>query len=90
MNALGDLSYPIYLVHTLVLILFGQWLLSGALSLEWLDMLDRGYASLVAFSAATVLAAVLVHRLVEIPMALGDEDRPARLEGEVGLERRGR
>jgi peptidoglycan/LPS O-acetylase OafA/YrhL len=69
MNALGDLSYPIYLVHTLVLILFGQWLLSGALSLEWLDMLDRGYASLVAFSAATVLAAVLVHRLVEIPMA---------------------
>jgi peptidoglycan/LPS O-acetylase OafA/YrhL len=69
MNALGDLSYPIYLVHTLVLILFGRWLLSGALSLEWLDMLDRGYASLVAFSAATVLAAVFVHRLVEMPMA---------------------
>lgn len=69
MNALGDLSYPIYLVHTLVLIVFGQWLLSGALSLDALDMRGRGYASLVAFSAATVVAAVLVHRLVEIPMA---------------------
>ena len=69
MNALGDLCYPIYLVHTLVVILFGQWLLNGALSLESLDMTDRGYASLVAFGAATVVAAVLVHRLVEIPMA---------------------
>jgi peptidoglycan/LPS O-acetylase OafA/YrhL len=69
MNALGDLSYPIYLVHTLVLIVLGQWLLGVALSFESLDMLGRGYASLVAFSAATVVAAVIVHRLLEIPTA---------------------
>ena len=28
MNVAGDLSYPIYLVHTLVLYVFGGWLLA--------------------------------------------------------------
>jgi peptidoglycan/LPS O-acetylase OafA/YrhL len=70
MNALGDLSYPVYLVHTLVLILFGPWLLNGALSFrEQLGPLNAGYLSLAAFSVACVLAAVLVHRFLEIPTA---------------------
>ncbi len=69
MSALGDLSYPVYLVHTLVLILFGQWLLNAALSIEALDKLGQGYASLVAFSAATVITAALVHRFLETPTA---------------------
>jgi peptidoglycan/LPS O-acetylase OafA/YrhL len=70
MNALGDLSYPVYLVHTLVLILFGPWLLNSALSFrESLGPLGAGYLSLVAFSVACVLAAALVHRFLEIPTA---------------------
>jgi peptidoglycan/LPS O-acetylase OafA/YrhL len=69
MNTLGNLSYPIYLVHTLVVIVFGQWLLSVALSLEWLDILGRAYVSVVAFTVATILAAMLVHRFLEVPTA---------------------
>ncbi len=70
MNALGDLSYPLYLVHTLVLILFGPWLLNSALSFrESLGALGAGYLSLVVFSVACVLAAALVHRFLEIPTA---------------------
>ena len=41
MNALGDLSYPVYLVHTMVLILFGQWLLDGSLSFKSLGIWPR-------------------------------------------------
>ena len=70
MNALGDLSYPVYLVHTMVLILFGQWLLDSSLSFQdSLGPLGAGYLSLAAFSAATVLAAALIHRFLEIPTA---------------------
>ena len=71
MNALGDLSYPLYLVHTLVLIPFGPWLLNSALSFrESLGALGAGYLSLVVFSVACVLAAaLLVHRFLEIPTA---------------------
>lgn len=69
MNALGDLSYPVYLVHALVLVLIAPWLLNAALSIEVLDRLGQGYASLAAFAAATVVAAALVHRFLEIPTA---------------------
>ena len=69
MNALGDLSYPVYLVHTLVLILVGPWLLNSALSIGSLDLLGRGYLSAATFSAATVVAAALVHRFLEVPTA---------------------
>ncbi len=70
MNALGDLSYPVYLVHTMVLILCGQWLLDSSLSFQdSLGPLGAGYLSLAAFSAATVLAAALIHRFLEIPTA---------------------
>jgi peptidoglycan/LPS O-acetylase OafA/YrhL len=69
MNALGDLSYPVYLIHTLVLIEFGPWLLESALSLVSLGKVGAGYASLVAFAVATTLAAALVHRFLEMPTA---------------------
>ena len=41
-NALGDLSYPIYLVHTMVLVLIGPWLIRYALPLDWLDPVGAG------------------------------------------------
>jgi hypothetical protein len=56
--------------HTMVLILFGQWLLDSSLSFrDSLGPLGAGYLSLVVFSAATVLAAALIHRFLEIPTA---------------------
>ena len=69
MNLAGDLSYPIYLVHTLVLILFGSILLDFALPLIFLPPVEAGYISIAAFLAATTLAALLIHKIIEVPVA---------------------
>lgn len=70
MNALGDLSYPVYLVHMLVLIAFGPWVLENALSFgSSLGLAGAGYLSVAVFSVTTVIAAAAVHRFLEIPMA---------------------
>ncbi len=69
MNALGDLSYPVYLVHTMVLVLIGPWLIRYALPLDLLDPVSAGYVSVAAFAVVTTLAAVLVHGFVEVPAA---------------------
>ena len=62
MNLLGNLSYPLYLVHTLVVAAVGDW---------WLALGNNGrlvsYASLAVFLAASTLAALAAHRLLEIP-----------------------
>jgi peptidoglycan/LPS O-acetylase OafA/YrhL len=69
MNAAGDLSYPIYLVHTLVLYVAGQWLVDHVMSSELLSPQAAGFASMAAFLLLTMLAAAAVHRLIEIPVA---------------------
>jgi peptidoglycan/LPS O-acetylase OafA/YrhL len=65
MNAFGDLSYPIYLVHTLALFLFGRWLLD----LLPISTVPEGYVSTVTFLGVTTVCAIIVHRLLERPVA---------------------
>jgi len=69
LNLAGDLSYPIYLVHTSVLILFGSAVLDFALPLTLLPPVQAGYVSIAAFLAVTTLAALVVHRIIEVPVA---------------------
>jgi peptidoglycan/LPS O-acetylase OafA/YrhL len=65
MNACGDLSYPIYLIHTLTLMLFGGWLLNALP----VSTVPEGYQSIGAFLVVTIGSAAVVHRLLERPMA---------------------
>jgi peptidoglycan/LPS O-acetylase OafA/YrhL len=69
MNAAGDLSYPIYLVHTLVLYVAGQWLVDHVMSNEILSPLASGFVSMAAFLLLTMVVAAAVHRLIEMPVA---------------------
>ena len=69
MNLAGDLSYPIYLVHTSVLIVFGTMLTDFTLPLYLLPPTEAGYVSIAAFLATTTVAAFLVHKVVEVPVA---------------------
>jgi peptidoglycan/LPS O-acetylase OafA/YrhL len=70
LNLAGDLSYPIYLVHTAALILFAPTLLDFALPLSLLPPAKAGYVSIAAFLAVTTLSALVVHRIIEVPVAL--------------------
>jgi peptidoglycan/LPS O-acetylase OafA/YrhL len=69
LNLAGDLSYPIYLVHTSVLMLFGPEVLDFVLPLTLLPPVEAGYFSIAAFLAVTTLAAVVVHKIIEVPVA---------------------
>jgi peptidoglycan/LPS O-acetylase OafA/YrhL len=69
LNLVGDLSYPIYLVHTSVLILVGPFLVDFALPLDLLPPVEAGYVAIAAFLAATTLAALVIHKAVEVPVA---------------------
>jgi peptidoglycan/LPS O-acetylase OafA/YrhL len=69
MNAAGDLSYPIYLVHTLVLYVAGQWLLDCVMPSGFLSPLVAGFVTMGAFLLLCMLAAALVHKLIEAPAA---------------------
>ncbi|MGZ3340523.1 MAG: acyltransferase family protein [Reyranella sp.] len=69
LNLVGDLSYPIYLVHTSVLILLGPLLVDFALPLNLLPPVEAGYVALAAFLAATTLVALVIHKAVEVPVA---------------------
>ncbi len=69
MNRLGDLSYPLYLVHTAVVILAGPWLADWALSLAGVAPRQGAYLSVFVFVALSTLAAFGVHRLLEMPAA---------------------
>jgi peptidoglycan/LPS O-acetylase OafA/YrhL len=62
MNWLGDLSYPVYLVHTLVMLAVASWWKSVGTSDVFV-----GYVSIACFVAASTLAALAVHRVLEIP-----------------------
>jgi peptidoglycan/LPS O-acetylase OafA/YrhL len=69
MNAAGDLSYPIYLIHTLVLYTLGPWLIANALPLSSLPPAEAGYVSIIVYLAVTTAMAAVVHRLMEVPVA---------------------
>jgi peptidoglycan/LPS O-acetylase OafA/YrhL len=69
MNLAGDLSYPIYLIHTSVLILFAPTLIDLALPLTLLPPVEAGYVSIAAFLAVTTVAALLIHKMIEAPVA---------------------
>jgi len=64
MNAIGDLSYPVYLIHTLTLMMFGGWLLNllpGPPS-------TRGTFPILAFLAFTMVAPSSAHT-DQVPVA---------------------
>jgi peptidoglycan/LPS O-acetylase OafA/YrhL len=69
MNIAGDLSYPIYLIHLVVLVLIGQWLLGAVQSVPSLTPAAIGYGSIMTFLLAATGVAALVHRLLEVPVA---------------------
>ena len=69
MNAVGDLSYPIYLIHTLVLYVIGPWLIANALPLSSLPAAEAGYVSIIVYLAVTTVVAAVIHRLIEVPVA---------------------
>jgi len=69
MNVAGDLSYPVYLIHTLVLILLGPTLIDFALPLSLLPPAEAGYTSMAAYVVLAVLVATLIHKVIEIPVA---------------------
>ncbi len=76
MQFLGTISYSLYLLHFPILILMSS-LSSSRFSFGWL---------LLPFLAASILAAVVMHRLVEIPsMALGRRVRDLRFPVLTGL-----
>jgi peptidoglycan/LPS O-acetylase OafA/YrhL len=69
LNLAGDLSYPIYLVHTSMFILLAPTLIDFALPLTLLPPAEAGYVSIAAFLAVTAVAALVIHKVVEVPVA---------------------
>jgi peptidoglycan/LPS O-acetylase OafA/YrhL len=69
MNIAGDLSYPIYLIHVVVLVLIAGWLIDAVRSVPSLTPAGIGYGSIIIFLLVATGAAVLVHRLLEVPVA---------------------
>jgi peptidoglycan/LPS O-acetylase OafA/YrhL len=69
MNAAGDLSYPVYLVHLMVLMIVGPWLIKFVLPLDLMPRAEVAWVSIVVFLAITTAAAAVVHRLLEVPIA---------------------
>jgi peptidoglycan/LPS O-acetylase OafA/YrhL len=65
MNALGELSYPVYLIHSLTLIFIAPYI--------WTNMtiaaVDDAYLSTLLFLVFTVAMAFLAHWLIEVPVA---------------------
>jgi peptidoglycan/LPS O-acetylase OafA/YrhL len=70
MNLAGDCSYPIYLIHSWLLSLIATWLLSVTALPGWAP-LDAAYLSIGVFVFITTAAAIVVHRVMEVPTAKG-------------------
>jgi peptidoglycan/LPS O-acetylase OafA/YrhL len=62
LNYISDLSYPTYLVHTLVLVTCSQAILNGVLPYG-------ARATAIAFLGITILFAAMAHHALEIPTA---------------------
>ena len=70
LNALGELSYPLYLAHGIVLAAWARpVLLPMALDLGIASPLSIGYGAMVIYMLASIAAAMAAHRWLEIPVA---------------------
>jgi peptidoglycan/LPS O-acetylase OafA/YrhL len=69
MNVTGDLSYPVYLVHMIVLLTVGPWLIKFTLPLEYMPKDAAGWVSIVIFVGVATAVAAVVHKLLEVPIA---------------------
>jgi peptidoglycan/LPS O-acetylase OafA/YrhL len=69
MNATGDLSYPVYLVHMIVLLTVGPWLVNVSLPLDLMPKAEAGWVSIVVFLGIVTAVAAVIHKLVEVPVA---------------------
>jgi peptidoglycan/LPS O-acetylase OafA/YrhL len=69
LNALGGLSYPLYLVHYAVMGWLDRPLLDMALGTAIASPLAIGYGSMTVFLLASILAAAVAHKLLEEPVA---------------------
>lgn len=69
MNHIGDLSYPLYLVHTSILILFGPFIIEHVLPLKTLDARTSAYVSVAVYLAVAIAASFIVHNAIERPVA---------------------
>lgn len=71
LNRLGDLSYPVYLVHVFVAIYIGDDIIAAAFG--FLPEMPHlaAFISVGAFVVVVVIAATAVHYLVERPIAAG-------------------
>jgi peptidoglycan/LPS O-acetylase OafA/YrhL len=66
LNWLGNLSFPVYLVHTLVLMQFEQ-----RLGLPHPAIFDSGAALIVSYTLCVVLAAIVVFHGIEVTVTRG-------------------
>ena len=68
LNRIGDLSYPLYLVHLLTIMLFGNYIASFTTRLVSGKALF-GFVSSSIFLSAAIALSVAAHYLLEYPMA---------------------
>jgi peptidoglycan/LPS O-acetylase OafA/YrhL len=68
LNWLGDLSYPVYLVHLLVITLFGKYLADFTTHLADGKMLF-GLVSTALFVSTVMVASIIAHYLLEDPLS---------------------
>jgi peptidoglycan/LPS O-acetylase OafA/YrhL len=69
MNTIGDLSYPVYLVHLLLILLIGESLFRVTFPTEWLPLVPAAHVSIASFLAVSIVAAAAVHWFLEKPVA---------------------
>jgi peptidoglycan/LPS O-acetylase OafA/YrhL len=69
LNVLGELSYPVYLVHGVVVSAWARPLLPIILDHSIASPLAIGYGTMVVYLLVTIVASVAAHRWLEIPVA---------------------
>jgi peptidoglycan/LPS O-acetylase OafA/YrhL len=71
LNLTGDLSYPIYLTHGIILSLFAPHILYFALPRDSMSATSAGYVSVAAFLGVAILGGAVAHWGLEKPVAAG-------------------
>lgn len=69
LNRLGDLSYPLYLVHIFVLFFVGTDIMAATFGLLPSMPQLAAFLSVAAYVVATVVMAAMVHYLIELPIS---------------------
>jgi peptidoglycan/LPS O-acetylase OafA/YrhL len=70
LNYLGNLSYPVYLIHIIVFVWVGDRAAQAVFGLFGTNSASFGLASTAAFIAVVTAIAVLAHHFIEKPTAL--------------------